>query len=93
MRAAPAFASAEEAGEMVELYWMSLLRDVNFTDYEANPIAQKAADDLTQLSDFRGPKNGGQVTPQTLFRDKFPLYRRAYISRFLLQPCAFGAGS
>ena len=33
MRAAPAFASAEEAGEMVELYWMALLRDVNFQDY------------------------------------------------------------
>jgi hypothetical protein len=55
MRAAPAFASAEEAGEMVELYWMALLRDVNFLDYATNPIALKAAGDLSRLSDFRGP--------------------------------------
>ncbi|MFY9608984.1 MAG: vanadium-dependent haloperoxidase [Blastocatellia bacterium] len=92
MRAAPAFASAEEAGEMVELYWMALLRDVNFTDYETNPIAQKAADDLSQLSDFRGPKIGGQVTAQTLFRDKFPgCTDGPYVSQFLLQPAGFGA--
>jgi hypothetical protein len=92
MRAAPAFASAEEAGEMVELYWMALLRDVNFNDYASNAIAQKAADDLSKLSDFRGPKVGTQVTPQTLFRDKFPgCTDGPYISQFLLQPAGFGA--
>jgi hypothetical protein len=92
MRAAPAFASAEEAGEMVELYWMALLRDVNFQDYETNPTAQKAAGDLSRLSDFRGPKIGGQVTPQTLFRDKFPgATDGPYISQYLLQPAGFGA--
>ena len=92
MRPAPAFASAEEAGEMVELYWMALLRDVNFTDYATNPIAQKAAGDLSRLSDFRGPKIGGQVTPQTLFRDKFPgCTDGPYVSQFLLQPAAYGA--
>jgi membrane-associated phospholipid phosphatase len=92
MRAAPAFASAEEAGEMVELYWMALLRDVNFADYAANPLAQRAADDLSKLSDFRGPKVAGQVTPQTLFRDVFPgCTDGPYISQFLLQPAGFGA--
>jgi hypothetical protein len=92
MRAAPAFASAEEAGEMVELYWMALLRDVNFLDYETNPIALKAAGDLSRLSDFRGPKVGGQVTPQTLFRDKCPgCTDGPYVSQFLLQPAGFGA--
>ncbi|MFY9558221.1 MAG: vanadium-dependent haloperoxidase [Blastocatellia bacterium] len=92
MRAAPAFASAEEAGEMVELYWMALLRDVNFQDYATNPLAIKAAADLSRLSDFRGPKIGGQVTSQTLFRDKFPgATDGPYISQFLLQPAGFGA--
>jgi membrane-associated phospholipid phosphatase len=92
MRAAPAFASAEEAGEMVELYWMALLRDVNFADYASNSVAQKAAGDLSRLSDFRGPKIGGQVTPQTLFRDKFPgCIDGPYVSQFLLQPAGFGA--
>jgi len=62
IRAAPAFNSAEEAGEMVELYWMALLRDVNFNSYATNPLAIAAANDLSQLSDFRGPKQGGVVT-------------------------------
>ncbi|MBI3651301.1 MAG: vanadium-dependent haloperoxidase [Acidobacteria bacterium] len=92
MRPAPAFASAEEAGEMVELYWMALLRDVNFLDYDSNPLAQEAADDISKMSDFRGPKVGGRVTPQTLFRDSYPgCTTGPYISQFLLQPAGFGA--
>lgn len=85
-RPAPAFASAEEAGEMVELYWMSLLRDVPFDSYDTNPIAQAAATDLSNMSDFRGPKIGGRVTTQTLFRDNFPgCTTGPYISQFLIR--------
>jgi membrane-associated phospholipid phosphatase len=92
MRAAPAFSSPEEAGEMVELYWMSLLRDVNFLDYETHPLARLAAEDLSRLSDFRGPKQGNKVTPQTLFRDNFPgCAVGPYVSQFLLKDCPFGA--
>ena len=92
MPPAPAFASAEEAGEMVELYWMALLRDVDFANYGTDPRALAAADDLSALSDFRGPKVGGKVTPQTLFRDKYPgCTTGPYISQFLLQPVKFGA--
>lgn len=92
MRAAPAFASPEEAGEMAELYWMALLRDVNFLDYDTNPIAQEAADDLSNFSDFLGPKQGGRVTPETLFRDNYPgCTTGPYISQFLLKDCPFGA--
>jgi hypothetical protein len=92
MRAAPAFASVEEASEMAELYWMALLRDVNFTDYNTNPIAQAAADDLSNFSDFRGPKQNGVVTPETLFRDNYPgCTTGPYISQFLLKDCPFGA--
>jgi hypothetical protein len=92
IRAAPAFSSAEEAGEMAELYWMALLRDVNFNNYAANPIAIAAANDLSQFSDFRGPKQGGAVTPQTLFRDNFPgCTVGPYISQFLLQGASYGA--
>ncbi len=57
MPPAPRFSSAEEAGEMVELYWMALARDVNFTDYDSNPIIAAAAADLSRLADFRGPRN------------------------------------
>jgi hypothetical protein len=46
MPAAPAFASAEEAGEMVELYWMALLRDTNFIDYvPSNALVTAAANE------------------------------------------------
>ena len=89
---APAFASAEEAGEMAELYWMALLRDTSFADYETDSTVQAACDDLSRMSDFRGPKQGGQVTPQTLFRDVPPgCTDGPYISQFLLQPVNFGA--
>ena len=92
MRAAPAFASAEEAGELVENYWMALLRDVAFTDYGTSPLAQDAADDLSAMSDFRGPKVGGNVTPGTLFREDAPGgLMGPYISQLLWRPAPFGA--
>jgi hypothetical protein len=89
---APAFASAEEAGEAVELYWMSLLRDVNFTDYSSNSQVTQACQELSTRSDFRGPKISGQVTPQTLFRDNLPgALTGPYISQFMLKGTPFGA--
>lgn len=69
---APAFASAEAAGEAVELYWMALARDVNFNEYGSNPITQRAAAELSTMADFRGPKENGRVTTNTLFRNSAP---------------------
>jgi hypothetical protein len=89
---APAFASAEQAGEAVELYWMALTRDIAFADYGSNPAIAAAVADISKLSDFRGPKDGGKITPGTLFRDAYPgCLDGPYISQFLLQPCSFGA--
>ncbi len=89
---APAFASAELAGEIIELYWMALARDIPFTDYDTNPLIQSAAADLSRLSDFRGPRLGGIVTPQTLFRDNvLGGTVGPYLSQFLLLPAPFGA--
>ncbi len=89
---APALASAEAAGEMVELYWAALLRDVDFADYPAHPDVAAACADLNRLSDFRGPRRQGKVTPQTLFRDVLPgCLTGPYISQFLLLPAPFGA--
>lgn len=68
---APALASAERAGEAVEVYWQALLRDVPFAEYRddiENRDLLAACADLNRLSDFRGPKAGGRVTPSTLFR-------------------------
>jgi len=89
---APALASAQRADEAVECYWMALLRDVNFSDYGTNSDALEAAAELSRLTDFRGPKVGGYVTPNTLFRG-FTTGDTVgpYVSQFLLQPFAYGA--
>ena len=90
---APAFASREQAAEISENYWMALLRDVPYSHYSANPIANAAAADLTLYgSDFKGPKNGGAVTTSTLFRGLTPGdLLGPYISQFFYQDCHFGA--
>ncbi len=90
--AAPALSSAEAAGEMVELYWMALLRDVAFTDYSSNALVQAACDELSKLSNFKGPKINGNVTPQTLFRG-FTAGDTVgpYLSQFMVRPVPYGA--
>jgi hypothetical protein len=65
---APRIDGAENSAEMAELYWMALLRDVKFTDFDNAGTVAEAADDLSTFSDFRAPKEDGQVTPRTLFR-------------------------
>ena len=69
---APALASRQAAGELAELYWMALARDVHFLDYGADATIAAAAAELSRFSDFRGPKTNGQVTPDTVFRGNTP---------------------
>lgn len=84
LRPAPAFASPEAAGELVELYWQAALRDMPFKSFDHVPLARAAADDLSRLSDFRGPRNSGRVTPTTLFRGQAPGdLNGPYVSQFL----------
>jgi hypothetical protein len=89
---APRVQSAWAAGEMVELYWMALAREVAFTDYASNPVTQAAAAELGTLTTFHGPRAGGAITPATLFRG-FTAgdVRGPYLSQFLLKPVPFGA--
>ena len=89
MPPAPAFASAESAADMVENYWMALLRDVPFANYSTHPLALQAIADLNNLSDYRGLK---PVTPQNLFRGvESGCISGPMISQFLYLPCPFGA--
>jgi len=90
---APALASREQAAEISENYWMALLRDVPYSQYSTNPIANAAAADLTLYgSDFKGPKSGGAVTTATLFRGLTPADRVGpYLSQYFYQDCNFGA--
>jgi hypothetical protein len=67
----PTLDSAEQAGEAVELYWQALLREVPLNKLQNNtddPKVLAAIEELNKLSEFQGPKQGGAVTPQTLFR-------------------------
>jgi hypothetical protein len=88
---APKLASAERAGEMVEDYWMALARDVPFSQYGAEPITAAAVVELNKLSDFKGPKLGGNVTATTLFRGvNAGDLIGPYVSQFFLLPVTFG---
>jgi hypothetical protein len=88
---APALASAAYGTELIELYWGSLLRDVPFTQYSSNPLASQAAKELTKSPSYAGPRIGGQVTPDLLFRGAFPGETVGpYISQFFITPTFFG---
>jgi hypothetical protein len=81
---APPFHSAQAASEMVELYWQALTRDVPFSEYTADPLTIAAAKELSDLTEFHGPKINGIVTPDLLFRENLPrALEGPYISQFL----------
>jgi hypothetical protein len=88
---APALASAAYGTELIEMYWASLLRDVPFTEYSSDPVAAQAAHELSGLPDYAGPRSGGQVTPEVLFRGGFPGETVGpYISQFFITPTFLG---
>lgn len=105
MRPAPRIDGAEAAGEMGELYWMALCRDVHFAEYgtgvgsDANlngatitgSLTGDAALSLTnEFTDFRGPIDG-VVNSDTLFRGFTPGdLAGPYLSQFLLKPIPYG---
>jgi hypothetical protein len=87
---APALNSAEQAAEMAEVYWMAILRDVPFRNYSPATVGNAIAN-LNTFSDFRGPKAGGAVTVDTLFRGLTPGdLVGPYVSQFLWLPVVFG---
>lgn len=71
---APELASDVRAAEMAELYWMALLRDVPFRNWDTDPLVAQACADLTNLLGYRGPldPSTNTVTPQVLFRMDAP---------------------
>jgi hypothetical protein len=84
---APKFNSAEEISEIAENYWMSLARDVPYTQYATDPLINAAAADLAGYSCifaptdapnlFRGFSPGSQVGP--------------YVSQFMYMDTPYGA--
>jgi hypothetical protein len=89
--AAPEVASEAYGTELIELYWASLMRDVNFTQYSTDPIAMQAATELSSQPTYLGPRVGGKVTPEVLFRGSFPGETAGpYLSQFFIKPTWFG---
>jgi hypothetical protein len=96
------FSSGYSAAEMVEVYAMALLRDLNFEEYSTAYLDVRVA--LKALNafgnDFRGPKErqadgSYKVTVKTLFRGNSPESLRGdYLSKFYLlrRPPQFASG-
>jgi membrane-associated phospholipid phosphatase len=91
----PGFSSAEVAAEMVELYWMALLRDVPFSNYDSSEEIAKAGADLgKRMSGYADHKETGEVVSASkIFRDSTARgsIPGPYISQFLWLDVPYGA--
>jgi membrane-associated phospholipid phosphatase len=86
MIAPPPFSSEEQGGEMAEVYWHALARDVPFSQYGTEPLTIRATGDLSNFSIFSG------VNASNLFRGNTPGdLTGPYLSQFLWKPIPFGA--
>src|SRR6266404_1400605 len=86
MSAPPAFNSSEEAGEITEVYWQALTRDIPFNDYQTNSSITAAVADLSEFPNFDGVNVG------SLFRGTTPGdLTGPYISQFLWRNVPYGA--
>ena len=80
------------AAQMIEAYWEALTRDVPFENYATDASIAAAVSELNGLSSFTGPRIGGNVTPQSVFRGFTPGdLIGPYVSQFLLKPFTIGA--
>jgi len=94
MPAAPAFDSAWQASDAIEVMWQAITRDVPFINYATDPLIASAVEDMNHMSDYRGPVDAvtNEVTSQTLFRGVGQGETTGpYISQFLLLPIPYGA--
>jgi hypothetical protein len=102
MPPAPKFASTELSFEILENYWMALLRDVPFSQYEDNDLAERAAAELSVFHNSARAERGednplaavdaeGSIIPRLLFRGLGRGEDQGpYLSQFLIHPVPFG---
>jgi hypothetical protein len=85
----PSITSPEWAADLAELYWMALLRDVPFSEYDSHPLAREACGDLARLSGYCGSR---LARASDLFRADYPgVTDGPMVSQFLLQPFVYDA--
>lgn len=86
------FDSAALAGEMVEVYWQALTRDIPYTDYWDHPSIADACSELNQLSEMPARSKHLFSTPVNLFRGEGQgELVGPYISQFLWQDYQMGS--
>ena len=92
VRPAPRFKSRIAAAEMVESYWAALLRDVPFDQYEDNPVALRAVDELNSLPGTNKMMDiKSKITPNNLFRSGLPGSENGpFASQFILKDVPYG---
>ena len=82
----PSFSSENQAAEIAEVYWHSVVRDVSYADYAADPTIAEAVADLNRFARFNG------VTANSIFRGQTPGdLIGPYISQLLYKPIPYGA--
>jgi hypothetical protein len=80
----PAFASQAAAAEMLELYWLAVMRDVPFRAYADNPVAAAAVADLHNAGFAR-------MQQSSLFRSQaLGDLRGPFVSQFLWHDIPYG---
>jgi hypothetical protein len=87
------FSSNEEAVEIIENYWQALTRDVPFREYTTNSLVATAAADINQFGLlYKGPREGGQVTPRVYSRGILPGDTIGpFLSQYMLLDIPYGA--
>ena len=89
----PAPLSEKQAAELIEVYNMSLVRDVPFSEWNTSPIISNALTSLNMVKTaLDAPTQGGNITVNTLFReDTAGDLSGGYVSQFLYYPITLGA--
>ncbi|MDY7228891.1 vanadium-dependent haloperoxidase [Hyalangium rubrum] len=90
---APRFDSPQTTAEMIELYWMALLRDVPFVDFDRHADVAAAARELEKHREHLGRLPPGvTLTPRTVFRGStVGAMMGPPISQFLLREIPYGS--
>lgn len=77
--APPEFDSDQQVGELAEVYWQSLARDIPFREYGKSDLIRDAAAELADASGYDGPTD-----PEYLFHADLPgVETGPYLSQFL----------
>lgn len=92
LRPAPRLGGRKNDAEMMELYWMALLRDVSFTAYGQSEEVAAAARELDRFHEQLDMPLARDITPGTLFRGHSRgALAGPYLSQFLLLDFDYGA--